>query len=245
MDAAAVQAIADLAQRAAGQETIVKADDREFSTTKLHEIPVERLPEPSTLELTSLEGLVGFVEENRDDLELEKCIVHVKGPGEVVLLSNLRGASEQRFVYARAKAVDVTKAGGFVLGKHMPVEEFIVGLQTCFVDHADRAEVLRLVGNLEDAAIKTSRDDGVSQEVTVRQKVAGVELTSIQNPVMLAPFRTFREVAQPSSAFLLRVQKGATAALFAADGGQWELEAVAYVAEHLQNHLPRPLKVIR
>jgi len=60
----------------------------------------------------------------------------------------------------------------------------------------------------------------------------------VPNPVVLAPFRTFREIAQPESKFVFRMQQGPRCALFEADGGAWRLEAMkrskAYLEEELE-----------
>ena len=58
----------------------------------------------------------------------------------------------------------------------------------------------------------------------------------------LAPYRTFPDVAQPESTFILRMKGGSehqapTAALFEADGGKWALMAVERIAEHLSIEL--------
>src|SRR5437870_4623366 len=70
--------------------------------------------------------------------------------------------------------------------------------------------------------------DGFSQTVTVKAGITRVEKAIVPNPVTLIPFRTFREVEQPSSSFILRLTGGEKpkAALFEADGGQWKLEAI-------------------
>ena len=54
------------------------------------------------------------------------------------------------------------------------------------------------------------------------------------NPrVKLQPFRTFLEVAQPESEYLLRVDENGRIGLFEADGGVWKLEAKRNVKEYL------------
>jgi hypothetical protein len=61
--------------------------------------------------------------------------------------------------------------------------------------------------------------------------------------VKLAPYRTFREIAQPASLFVLRLQTSRhgdkpECALFEADGGQWKLEAIQALATYLRTALP-------
>jgi len=59
----------------------------------------------------------------------------------------------------------------------------------------------------------------------------------VKNPVTLTPYRTFREVAQPVSPFVLRFNEDAQAALFTGDGSVWKLEAVGLIAEYLRHNL--------
>ena len=51
----------------------------------------------------------------------------------------------------------------------------------------------------------TTRDNGVSQEVEARQGVSLKALVQVKPRVALRPFRTFLEVEQPVSEFLLRL----------------------------------------
>jgi hypothetical protein len=66
--------------------------------------------------------------------------------------------------------------------------------------------------------------------------------------VRLSPYRTFREIEQPRSEFLLRVRSGSSegvvnAALFEADGGAWRHTAMTSIAEYIKKELPE-IKVI-
>jgi hypothetical protein len=75
-----------------------------------------------------------------------------------------------------------------------------------------------------------AEDDGVSQRTTVKQGVALKETVTVKGRVTLRPYRTFREIEQPASTFVFRLQshEGAVPAcgLFEADGGTWKLDAV-------------------
>ena len=49
----------------------------------------------------------------------------------------------------------------------------------------------------------------------------------------LAPMRTFCEITQPVSPFVLRVQEGPAVALFEADAGEWRNAAVRGIKDYL------------
>ena len=53
----------------------------------------------------------------------------------------------------------------------------------------------------------------------------------------LRPYRTFLEVEQPESEFLLRLDEDGNVGLFEADGGMWELEAKRRVAAYFEAKL--------
>jgi hypothetical protein len=165
----------------------------------------------------------------------------------VTVQAALHGTDRSRESYLRATALNLTD--GF-LGKFMSIEEFIIGLQARFLDTPERTQVLRLFGTVKQEATRTASDDGMTQVVTSRNGAVMVAEVAVPNPVVLAPFRTFREVLQPASPFVLRVQGGnvnalPTVGLFEADGGAWRLDAVARVREWLLNaELPGDIAVL-
>ena len=110
-----------------------------------------------------------------------------------------------------------------------------------FQDTEDRASIMSVVSNMKAERVIQNEDDGIGQKVQVS---AGVHLKShraVPNPVMLKPWRTFREVEQPESAFVFRVfqqeEELPTCALFEADGGSWKLEAIRNISEYLNPQL--------
>ena len=80
-------------------------------------------------------------------------------------------------------------------------------------------------------------DNGINQTTTVKSGVASLAKATAPNPVTLRPYRTFTEVTQPSSQFVLRINKEAELALFEADGGKWKLEAIKNIADYLKTGL--------
>ena len=80
-------------------------------------------------------------------------------------------------------------------------------------------------------------DNGINQTTTVKSGVASLAKATAPNPVTLRPYRTFTEVVQPSSQFVLRINKDAELALFEADGGKWKLEAIKNIADYLKTGL--------
>jgi hypothetical protein len=238
IDASAVNAIAELARQAAGQT--VTLNGVEYSTTPLHDLR-KPLPEPAPLVVHTLTGLHAYIVENRDELDMSDKMLHVVEPWRVQLVGALTGRFEQRFVYAEAHIFDRFAAmPHFAFSRWLPAEDMIIAVQALFEDVADRAALLRLLGNIRDEAVQTKQDDGITQRVTARTGIATVENVEVPNPVVLAPLRTFPEIAQPQSPFIFRLRKGSSgieAALFEADGGAWRLAALHSVADWLGERL--------
>lgn len=82
-----------------------------------------------------------------------------------------------------------------------------------------------------------STDNGVTQEATVKTGVVLKDTVPVKPIVELQPYRTFLEVDQPVSKFLLRVDEHGRAGLLEADGGAWKLEAKRRIAAWLSNEL--------
>lgn len=83
----------------------------------------------------------------------------------------------------------------------------------------------------------TSTDNGVTQKVEAKTGIALNSVVEIKPRVTLRPFRTFIEVEQPESEFLLRVNQSGEIGLFEADGGVWKLEATRNVAAYFEDKL--------
>ena len=170
---------------------IVTVGDREYATANL--IPVKS-PEPDVLRVYTLQAVVDYLTAGFDRLEVP--VVHIEGPGDVLVTHPLEGKWRQRPAFVRAACPH----DQFPWGRRMDQETFMTFLQSRFVDTVDRTELLRVMGNLRDELVTTMADDGVSQEVTVKSGISRVKQARVPNPVILRPFRTFsgdRAARQP------------------------------------------------
>lgn len=201
-------------------------------------------PKPEPVELGTLTGLIDYVKHNRDGLSLGNCVLHVVDPSKVVLRANLEDEEAQfrRQVFALATTAMVGPPP-IQFGTFLDAETFTIALLYGFVSTEKRAELIELIASIKDNMVTTVVDDGVAQQVTVAGGVTLVGERRVPNPVVLAPFRTFREVEQPESAFLFRLKPGPNGspkpmcALFEADGSVWKLTAMLRIAEYLNSRL--------
>ena len=213
-----------------------------YSTIPLHD-PRQKDPVPQHLKIATLSGLVRYVNSNFDK-DTECAAVHVASHKEVWLMSKLAGHFHQRKFYLLA-AFEELFGGGFRFGTFYSQEVFIVGLQTLFAESAVRADILKVIGTIKENSVREHSDDGVTQEVSAKAGVALISGVAVPNPVKLRPYRTFRELEQPESNFVLRVRPGQAdapeIALFEADGGLWKLEAIDWITFYLTEKLSIPI----
>lgn len=212
----------------------INVGEYDFVTRPVFAPPVEAKAE--TLNIHTLSGLVDFLSANIDVDDSTKLAIHIAGFNAVNLVSVLNGRPKRRDVLVSI----VSESLGFRFGQFYPREDFNIALQSLFVDDGDRANVLKVIGSIKESAVGEYDDDGVSQTVVAKSGVARVSEVQVPNPVSLSPFRTFAEVAQPTSPFVLRIKPGLsegqmpTVALFEADGGKWRLEAIENIARYLR-----------
>lgn len=198
-------------------------------------------PKAETLGINTLTGVVDFYDETRESLAM---IAHVIDHKTVELLERkFTDTWLTRSTYLKA----VHESPVFPFGRNMDVESFIINLQAMFVQDKNTAAILKIVGNIKEEAVTQHTDDGVTQAVTARVGIARVEAVAVPNPVTLRPYRTFMEVEQPASTFVLRMVGGKgqqpSCALYEADGRMWQLEAINNIKKWLAEKI-KGIKII-
>lgn len=191
-------------------------------------------PQPNAIEAKTLTALVDYIKNKTDNSQIatEQLIVHIISPSKVMLMSELRSdKARDNYINCNAQLPNI------MFEKFLPSENFNIMMQSCFTDNGDKGIVLQVVGNIQDQNVATYGDDGTSQSVVVKTGTVTLNNVLVPNPVMLSPYRTFPEIAQPLSNFVFRMREGAQAALFEADGGRWKNDAMDMIKEYLQEQL--------
>jgi len=195
-------------------------------------------PAPSVVELETLQGICDLIEFDN----LEEAAVHVVSPVEVRVVGVLGETWNERWTFARASpCVSVVPSAGW---RCLSQEEFINVMLSCFVPTERVSEVVRLAGSIKDARVTTLEDDGVTQQVTASAGIARVAPVSVPNPVSLQPYRTFPEIEQPESSFVLRMSSGAkdgalpSISLLPVADSMWRSVAISRIAEWFAVALP-------
>ena len=188
-----------------------------------------------TFRVATLTGLVEYLLSETDEFigEYKRVLVNVASPARVEVLSHIYGPDAKRDVIASC----VIELPVLRTCDYMDPEDFNVMLQTRVLQSPNRDLVLKFVGSLKDEQSNQTADDGFSQRVTVKTGVATVGDVTVVNPVYLAPRRTFPEVAQPESPYVLRFREGPKCALFDTDSLTWRNEAIANIGQWLRDKL--------
>jgi hypothetical protein len=217
-----------------GRKEVKDVHGRQYATGDLGLVPE---PEVAPIELHTLSGVVDYIKSNIDAASTlngdSPWLVVITSPTSLFLTTKADDVTYGRNTFIRCNALIPSVR----LNNFMDAENFNIMLQSMFVDDVDRAKVLKVIGNIKDENVQNTADDGVSQKVTAKVGVSLAQNISVPNPVHLAPYRTFTEVAQPVSQFVLRLKNGPECALFEADGGAWKPEAMANVKEYFKEQL--------
>lgn len=204
----------------------------ENSKGTFSEKPLHRLENklPNTLDLSTLNGLVTMIKHEHGSY-LEPLFVRITSPVEVDVFGAMRGDNQRENPFHA-----VARLPHFDFNNYYSIENMIIALKSRFASTEDRDYLVKLLGNITDTKSIQTKDDGVTQSVTVNAGIQMLGETRVKPIVTLKPYRTFLEVEQPESEFLIRLKDG-QAALFEADGGEWRSHAMANIGELLRNML--------
>lgn len=188
---------------------------------------------PGTLPLHSLEALVRMVQTEAANMAAP---LYITIPDHLTVRCFGQPDPDARYfrqVYYEAKATDVP---GFRDG-FREQDKAIIELRSRFAPGEGVDYLLDLLSRISKDSNVATTDNGVSQTVEARKGIALKVVEPLKPRVPLRPFRTFQEVEQPESEFLLRMDEAGNIGLFEADGGMWKLKARQTVKAFLEEQL--------
>lgn len=213
-------------------------DGREFTSRQVFPIEPKTIQPLGVHTLTAVRDFFSGDVEVNADVAPNVVVIHVVDPYTVKVLNGVASGNHRvRECFLRAERIHEE----FEFGQWFRQEEMIIRLMTLFERTPALQDVIRVVSGLVTSAEIQVNDDGVSQDVATRKGVQRIENVTIENPIMLAPIRTFTEVEQVESPYVLRVRcKNAEPeiAIFEAGGGQWKNEAIARIKQWLSVQIP-------
>jgi hypothetical protein len=229
-----------------GTINTVAINGRDYAKSKLVRVDLPEENMPTIAVFSTLTGLQQFAGILKPPIANEELFFHVENPAKVSLVGALQPQNyNRRFIYGTAEVEHET----FIFSLRArpcwySLELFIVALQSLFVPTDSLKSIIDVVGNLANENIQENKDDGFSQTLQVRSGISSRSRVKIENPVRLMPWRTFREVQQPISEFVLRFSKdkeGIKASLWEADGGVWRFFAMQSVGAWLNEKTTIPV----
>lgn len=214
--------------------TITTDDGRQYCSTSLQEVKPE-VELPKRYSVDTLEALVKLIRTEGIN-HSPRLYVRVDSARRVVVDTTYTHKEYAEFsrlpLYEAVSDVPIIS-----VNQSIRQERAIVELQSLYAVTPDRDYLLALLSRIDVNQGVSSVDNGISQEISVRTGAVLKEQQTVRPIVHLQPYRTFLEVEQPASDFLLRLDKEGHPALYEADGGAWKLEAKRNIAAYLGEQL--------
>lgn len=216
-----------------GKAGVCEINGQFFSDHTLTRVP-SVIPSPDKITVTSLDSIVKLVKREAEGLMSHENIpvfVRVDSPRKVSVFSGCAEEFKRHYFYEATCDVPDFYEG------FRPHETAIIELQSRYADGEGRDYLLNLLSSINRESSVSTNDNGVSQTVQARTGVQLLQTVQVKPRVALRPYRTFLEVEQPESQFLLRLNDKGEVGLFEADGGMWKLVAKKNVSTYLENAL--------
>ena len=229
----AIEKIVELA----GPKTITDQYGQVWSDRPMKVVERER-QRPDKLAVSSLDSIASLVrKEAVENFEEGVPIyVHVTGYKTVRVFTGYLDDYSRDVLYEATADVPDFRGG------YRDRETALIELRSLFLPGEGVEYLLDLLSRISDESQVTSVDNGVTQTVEASHGISLKSTVAVRPRVELQPFRTFLEVDQPASEFLLRIDGSDRVGLFEADGGVWKLEAKNNIAAYLREALADEIK---
>lgn len=208
---------------------------RMFATKILHEITEKEYEIKFSQKFNDIDGLLTYLNLIKDHstLEGQKILIHCDyNYISVDTTPDVKG--------------EVTKLAGLEpslpnirFNTYLSLEEFIIQLQTKFFPTDNTKNLIQLVSKFQTNQEVTVADDGISQRVVIQKGQGLNEKIQLTPIVRLQAYRTFREILQIETLYLLRINSHGEIALFEADGGVWKFEAQKNVRTYIREQVKK------
>lgn len=188
---------------------------------------------PECITLTGLDSLCKLVRNEAKCLfAARQVLIQVVSYNTVQVFTALDDEMDRCYLYQCRADTPEAKTD-----RWLDHEAAVIQLQSMYIPNEDTAYLLNLLSSVSKDSKVTTLDNGVTQTVEARKGVALMGNVQVKPRVTLRPFRTFLEVEQPESEFILRLNDNGEINLIGADGGAWKLEAVRNIAAYFEGNL--------
>lgn len=192
---------------------------------------VPHVDRPKSVEVNGLDSVVKLVRTELDMFSNLPVYIRVVSARQVDVFTTL---DEYMGRDSICKAVCDAPAFNKTWMSH---DEAIIALRSQFLETEGSIYLLDLLGRINVGSEVSSEDNGVSQTVSARSGVSLKQNVVVKPIVNLQPYRTFTEVQQPESDFLLRLDQDGNVGLIEADGGAWRMVAKDHIKRFFETKL--------
>lgn len=213
------------------QPSVFTVEGKSFCTESLKEIRPQEYVQKE-FNLCSLDALEKVLRTETQDL-VGPIYITVPSCKEVHCYTIPLGEKKERLRLYTAFATDVP---GFS-DTRMSYENAMIALRSRFQPNKGTEYLLSLLSRITDENSVSTQDNGITQSVTVKQGISLATKETVRPIVKLKPYRTFQEVDQPESEFIIKVYDGGEIGFYEADGGMWKLTARNTIKTYLKNCL--------
>lgn len=210
--------------------------DQTYSSKPLHRIE-PHVDRPKALGVSGLDSAVQLIRREISNFP-DPVFIRVCGPRNVDVLTTLLPDKSRDTLYQVSGDFPEHKVGSF-----QELDAAMISLRSQYIYDLDDPDdgvryLVELLSSITNEESVKTTDNGLTQKVEARSGIAMISTVAIKPRVKLRPYRTFREVAQPQSEFLVRLDKKQGGfALFECDGGMWKQEAKENIREYFQEEL--------
>lgn len=191
---------------------------------------------PARIGVSGLDSIVKLVRNELDVFDNLPIFIRVDGARKVSVFTTFDDVMSRDSLYEASCDVPDFREG------FRDYETAIIQLRSKFTQGKDVDYLLDLLSRVSKESGVTTNDNGVSQTVEARQGVSLKAVVQVKSRVVLRPYRTFLEVEQPESEFLLRLDGEGNVGLFEADGGMWALEAKRRISDFFETALKEEIE---
>ena len=185
------------------------------------------------IHLSSLDAMVAFV---KTEAVKNHDAVYITVPDHKTVECFTHPYTALRMNRVYLYTADATDVPGWGEKVALQFEEAIIALRTRFQKTADTEYALKLLSDITTGSKVTFNDNGVATSVVTKKGIDLQSNATIRPIISLRPYRTFQEVEQPASEFLIRINER-NITFVEADGGMWKLAARNTVKKYLEQAL--------
>ena len=220
----------------------VEVDGKTYATQSLRLVEekekLRNIPKCKTV--TSLDALAALISREAVNLYPDSNLfISCSGYDRVTVYTDVFTDSLERWERQELYVCELKDAPGWH-DDWYDYERAVIALRSRFVPNDGTEYLLDLLSRMSNKAEVNTTDNGMTQSTTVHQGIALVGKETVKPIVPLRPYRTFQEVEQPESQFLVRIREGRQGneiGILEADGGMWKLTARKTVHAYLEEQL--------